>query len=234
VTDYKKSFVPSLIEETHADLLSNITAVSQAPAWEIDSVEISEDFEPPQDLFYEIKLVENDEDSDDSESDEDTEKDDEEEENEPQKGDVIALTDVRPKCIDDLNRPKRFYLIAYVLGPRNALTDTISILASKPIWTDQNVHKYENKKQPLFAVYLMNLITNVRIWDALDPPEGGNTIIETVLQANSPVRILSHFVLECRTCMIHSRVLLCFSCKTDIPDDALYVFIIPNRMTKIV
>ncbi|KAE8021889.1 hypothetical protein FH972_007739 [Carpinus fangiana] len=158
VTDYKKSFVPSLIEETHADLFSNITAVSQAPAWEIDSIEISEDFEPPQDLFYEIKL----------------------------KGDVIALTDVRPKCIDDLNRPKRFYLIAYVLGPRNTLTDMIPILASKPIWTDQNVHKYENKKQPLFAVYLMNLITNVRIWDALDPPEGGNTIIETVLQANSP------------------------------------------------
>jgi hypothetical protein len=35
---------------------------------------------------------------------------------EPEVGDLIALTDVRPKCIDDLNRPKRFYLIAYVLG----------------------------------------------------------------------------------------------------------------------
>ncbi|XP_059452744.1 uncharacterized protein LOC132183340 isoform X2 [Corylus avellana] len=185
VTDYKKSFLPSLIEETHADLFSNITAVSQTPTWEIDSVEISDDFEPPKDLFYEITLVESDEDSDDSESDEDTEKD-EEEKNEPQKGDVIALTDVIPKCIDDLNRPKRFYLIAYVLGPRNILTGMIPILASKPIWTDQDVHKYENKKQPLFAVYLMNLITNVRIWGALNPPEGGNTnIIETVLQANS-------------------------------------------------
>ncbi|XP_059449161.1 uncharacterized protein LOC132180378 isoform X2 [Corylus avellana] len=185
VTNYKKSFVPSLIEETHADLFENITAVSQAPAWEIDSVEISRDFEPPKDLFYEITLVESDEDSDDSESDEDTEKD-EEEKNEPQKGDVIALTDVIPKCIDDLNRPKRFYLIAYVLGPRHILTGTIPILASKPIWTDQDVHKYENKKQPLFAVYLMNLITNVRIWRALNPPKGGNTnIIETVLQANS-------------------------------------------------
>jgi senataxin len=179
VTDYKKSFVPSLIEETHADLFSNITAVSQAPTWEIDSVVISKDFELPKDLFYEITLVENDEDSDDSESDEDTEKD-EEEKNEPQKGDVIALTDIRPKCIEDLNRPKRFYLIAYVLGPRNTLTDTIPILASKPIWTDQNV-------QPLFAVYLMNMITNVRIWTALKP--GANTsIIETVLQANSAVK----------------------------------------------
>ncbi|KAE8021890.1 hypothetical protein FH972_007740 [Carpinus fangiana] len=186
VTDYKKSFVPALIEETHADLFSNITAVSQAPTWEIDSVVISKDFELPKDLFYEITLVENDEDSGDSESDEDTEKD-EEEKNEPQKGDVIALNDVRPKCIEDLNRPKRFYLIAYVLGPRNTSTDTISILASKPIWTDQNVHKYENKKQPLFAVYLTNLITNVRIWGALNPPEGGNTnIIERVLHANSP------------------------------------------------
>ncbi|PRQ45268.1 putative P-loop containing nucleoside triphosphate hydrolase [Rosa chinensis] len=33
---------------------------------------------------------------------------------EPQVGDVIALTNVRSECIDDLNRPPRFYLIAYV------------------------------------------------------------------------------------------------------------------------
>jgi hypothetical protein len=223
VTDYKKSFVPALIEETHADLFSNITAVSQAPTWEIDSVVISKDFELPKDLFYEITLVENDEDSDDSESDEDTEKD-EEEKNVPEKGDVIALTDVRPKCIEDLNRPKRFYLIAYVLGPRNTLTDTIPILASKPIWTDQNVHKHESKKQPLFAVYLMNLITNVRIWSALNPPEGGNTnIIETVLQANSPVRILSHLVLQCHT---HDTMYACLLRLTFLMMHYIYMYLL--------
>ena len=39
-------------------------------------------------------------------------------------GDIISLTDVRPKCIDDdLNKPKRSYLIAYVHGANPILTE---------------------------------------------------------------------------------------------------------------
>jgi senataxin len=207
-------------------LFSNITAVlSQATTWEIDSVEKSRNFEPPKDLFYEITL----------EIDEDGGSESDEEKTEPEKGDLIALTDVRPKCIADLNRPKRFYLIAYVHGPKNMLTGKIPILASKPIWNDQDVHEYENetlnvnKKQKLFAVYLMNLITNVRIWCALNPPEGGNTnIIKTVLQANSPVRILSHFLLY-----TFSSILAILASLLRLKFLMHYVFI-PNRLMKIV
>jgi hypothetical protein len=199
VTDYKKSFFPSLIEETHADLFSNITTLSQAPTCEIEYVETSGTFKPPKGLFYELTL-ESKKDSELKKA-KDTEKD--EGKYEPESGDLIALTYVKPKCIDDLNRPKRFYLIAYVLRPRDLRIDefsTVSILASKPILTDEEyMHKY--KKGTLFAVYLMNMTTNVRIWKALHPdPEGGNTnIIRTVLQANSSVRILIHFALHCHT-----------------------------------
>jgi len=198
VADYNKSFVPSLIEETHADLFSNITALSQAHTCEIEYVKTSKTFKPPKDLFYEIKL-ESIKDSE-LESAKDTKKD--EGKYEPESGDIIALTYVRPKCIDDLKRPKRFYLIAYVLRPRDLETEssTVSILASKPLLTDEEyTHNY--KKGTLFAVYLMNMTTNVRIWKALHPdPEGGNTnIIKTVLQANSAVRILTHFTLQCHT-----------------------------------
>jgi senataxin len=220
VTDYKKSFVPSLIEETHADLFSNITALSQAPTCEIEYVETSKAFKPPKSLFYEITL-ESIKDSELKKA-KDTEKD--EGKYEPEAGDLIALTYVKPKCIDDLNRPKRFYLIAYVLRPRDLETDefsTVSIRASKPILTgEEHMHNYE--KGTLFAVYLMNMTTNVRIWKALHPERGNTNIIKTVLQANSAVSILTHFALQCHTSYINSLVLVTFSLKTHITD-ALYI-----------
>jgi hypothetical protein len=59
----------------------------------------------------------------------------------------------------------------------------------------------EQGKETLLAVYLMNITTNVRIWSALNPdPDGRNTsIIKTVLQGRSAVRILTHVVLQCHT-----------------------------------
>lgn len=40
VEDYKKSFINPLIEETHADLLSNLTRVAHAPVFEILDVKL--------------------------------------------------------------------------------------------------------------------------------------------------------------------------------------------------
>jgi hypothetical protein len=58
-------------------------------------------------------------------------------------GDIISLTDVRPKCIDDyLNKPKRSYVIAYVHG-------------AKPILTKQDMCKY--KKETLLICSLSYL-----------------------------------------------------------------------------
>jgi senataxin len=216
MTHYMKSFIPPLIAETHSDLLSNVKGLSRAPTCMIYSVEKSKEFKPPKDLFYEITLKPT------ADTGKDVEK------YEPEVGDLIALTNVRPKCIDDLNRPKRFYLIAYVHGAKNETSEKISILASKHILIEQDMYKFKkdtpfaNKKETLFAVYLMNMTTNVRIWKALHPdPEGGNTnIIKSVLQANSSVRILTHFALQCHT-YLHSPVLVTFSLKTDITD-ALY------------
>ncbi|XP_021823824.1 probable helicase senataxin isoform X2 [Prunus avium] len=178
VTTYKKSFIPSLIEETYADLLSNMMTLSHAPTCEILTVDYSKYHKPPKALFYDITYK----------------KDAEVDQNhkgpmyEPQVGDLIALTNVKPKCIDDLNRPQRFYLIAYVDG----VTDLekfpddfeFKILSSKPIgFGEQDTQ--QSKRETLFAVYLMNMTTNIRVWNALNS-EGGNTnVIEKVLQPNS-------------------------------------------------
>ncbi|BFG15843.1 hypothetical protein CerSpe_021170 [Prunus speciosa] len=169
VAGYMKSFIPSLIEETHADLLSNVTAISQAPICEILTVETSKHHRPPKDLFYEItvrKMIAT-------------------ESNvgkyEPAVGDIFALTNIRPKCIDDLNRPSNFYLIAYVLGSKDESSDNLQILSSKPI-SGEGYKQIKSKRVILFAVYLMNMTTNVRVWKALNSGETNTNIIKNVLQ----------------------------------------------------
>ncbi|KAJ0961680.1 hypothetical protein J5N97_000698 [Dioscorea zingiberensis] len=52
LTSYKKSFIPPLVEETHADLLSNMLNLSHAPTCEILTIEDSAG--PPGDLFYDV------------------------------------------------------------------------------------------------------------------------------------------------------------------------------------
>ncbi|KAL6228284.1 hypothetical protein ACLB2K_002237 [Fragaria x ananassa] len=107
---------------------------------------------------------------------------------EPQAGDIIALTNVRPKCIDDLNRPPRFYLIAYV-AKANDIDEypdllQFKILSSKPIkYGEAGMNK--SKREKLFAVRLINLMTNVRVWKALNSEEGNTNIINKVLQPKS-------------------------------------------------
>ncbi|KAM2017071.1 hypothetical protein EV2_048385 [Malus domestica] len=188
VTSYLKSFVPSLIEETHADLLSNmITELSHAPTCEILTLECSKGHKNPQNLVYDIAY------KIDTEADQ--------KRNglmyEPQVGDLIALTDVKPKCIDDLNRFPRHYVAAYV----NKVPDPeefpdaheFTILSSKPIdYGEQDGQK--SKRQKHFAVYLMNMTTNLRVWCALKSKEGNTNIIEKVLQPSS------HDVNSCTTC----------------------------------
>ncbi|CAL2229703.1 unnamed protein product [Prunus armeniaca] len=156
VTSYMKTFIPSLVEETHADLLSSMETLSQAPTCEILAVRTSKGHKPPKDLFYDIIIKGRGEATGSYE---------------PQAGDLIALTDIRPKCTDDLNKPRDSYLIAYVLQGRD---NNLSILSSKPI------NKEGGKK--LIAVYLINMMTNVRVWRALNS-EGANTnLTKNVLQ----------------------------------------------------
>ncbi|PQM32676.1 helicase SEN1-like [Prunus yedoensis var. nudiflora] len=187
VASYMKSFIPSLIEETHSDLLSSMMALSQAPICEILTVETSKHHKALKDLFYEITVR----------------KTRKTESNagkyEPKVGDIFALTNIRPKCIDDLNRPGNFYLVAYVLRSKDDSSGKLPILSSKPIsgegycWGPEiklphvnfgpnRFKQIESKRETLFAVYLMNTITNVRVWNALNSEEANTNIIKNVLK----------------------------------------------------
>ncbi|CAK9156532.1 unnamed protein product [Ilex paraguariensis] len=185
--DYMNSFIYPLIEETHADLLSSMTNLPGAPMREILDVTISKDFKPPKALLYDITLTRL------------GEKENGNDKYEPEVGDLIVLTDVRPRCIDDLNRPKRSYLIALVRKApdenekekrkraSDEFLDALQILSSQPIVFDESAADKDKKREKLFAVYLTNLTTNIRIWKALNSElEGGNmNIIKQVLQTDS-------------------------------------------------
>ena len=169
------SFTYPLIEETHADLLLSISTLPLAPRRVIWSFkQETNGSKPAKDFFYHVTLKNM------SES---------EGAYEPMVGDLIALTDARPKSIEDLDRPNRPYLVAYVLKAKP--DNTLRILSSKPILAEgQQVNK---KRETLYAIRLINMTTNIRIWRALMAElEGGNfDIIRNVMKPKSAVRILS-------------------------------------------
>nr|KYP76035.1 putative ATP-dependent helicase C29A10.10c [Cajanus cajan] len=184
-TDYLNCFIPPLIEETHSDLSSSLKGVSRAPFCEISSVELerSRSSIPTKNLFYQISVKRTNNDANGK--------------YEPEVGDLIAFTDIKPKTVDDLDRPKREYHIGYVHAIKES-TDKISILSSKSFNMDIQFALRSNNAPSLFALrrdnapklyafYLLNLTTNVRIWKALNfQLEGASmTMIKKVHQADS-------------------------------------------------
>ncbi|KAL7231117.1 hypothetical protein ACSBR2_009396 [Camellia fascicularis] len=175
---YMKSFINPLIEETHANLFSSLERLSRVPFSQVLSLEITKDYKPPKDLFYKISLKRG------------NTANDHEPNYEPEFEDLIALTEVRPKCIDDLNRPKSPFLVAVVQRMKDGYDhDKLIIRSSKPIAFYADKEEHRKKKKSLFVVFLTNLKTNVRIWTALNSElEGGNmNIIKTVLQIDPNV-----------------------------------------------
>ncbi|KAL8472326.1 hypothetical protein ACS0TY_029515 [Phlomoides rotata] len=165
---YLNSFTTPLIEETHADVLSNFMNIPSAPHCEIFRAKSTKSFEPPNNLSYVLtlkRLPKNDKSSGEKYT--------------PVPTDLIALMDVRPECVDVLTSPKRTCILAFVLRSFFS-TSSMVILSSKPI-----PFKKSSMGSRLFAVHLTNLTTNIRIWRALNPGKGGNTkMIDSVLSVD--------------------------------------------------
>ncbi|CAL5189948.1 unnamed protein product [Lathyrus oleraceus] len=165
--DYKQSFILPLLEETRSDLYSSLQGVSQAPFCEVSKVERdSKQFKLPKALFYQISLK--------TTPDNNGKYD-------PEPGDLIAFTDVKPKRVSDLNTQKCPYNVAYVVAPKDEFSGEVSVLSSKPMF-EFGFRKNDNKK--LYAVNLMNMTTNIRIWKGLNSQSEGEhlDIIKKVLQ----------------------------------------------------
>ncbi|MCD7446014.1 hypothetical protein HAX54_024721 [Datura stramonium] len=157
-----------------------MSTVFRAPSLEVLDVKISKDFKPPKGLYYNILLkraIEEEGENTESKT---------ESKYEPEVGDLIALTDVRPRRIQDLNRRKRSYLIAIVQGKKDEGSDRVPILSSQLISFKKPDRAKGEQGDKLFIVYLSNLTTNIRIWKALnsDLEYANLNIIKTVLESD--------------------------------------------------
>ncbi|KAF5466228.1 hypothetical protein F2P56_016175 [Juglans regia] len=196
VPEYLKSLSIPLIKETQADLLASISTVSRAPICKIVSVQKSKNYKPPHDFFYSIMLPAVWQFKNNKEM------------YEPQNGDLIAITDVKPESVEDLDRPNRSYVVAYVQWVREGGLLALSVLSSQPILVEEEKSK---NKQTLYAVFLTNMTTNIRIWRALNTQlEGGNlNFFQEVLNpkstddAENPT--ISFSDEKCRTAFVDMR-----------------------------
>ncbi|CAN6933542.1 unnamed protein product [Brassica oleracea] len=147
-SDYFKSFIPSLIEETHAALSSSIKTLWRSPVVEITYIAPTAEFELPNNLFYKVHLSTD--------------------ESLLIPKDLIALTDKRPNRVDGFNITNEPYVVAIVCKADPDRPNVITILASKPLLLE-NLHQMRKneKRESLFGVYMTNITTNVRIWHSL-------------------------------------------------------------------
>ncbi|KAI3874286.1 hypothetical protein MKW92_045182 [Papaver armeniacum] len=165
VEQYLNSFRYPLLEETRADLSSNMKSLYQAPKCKIVSVEKHKDYKPPKNFVYKMLLTDT---GTDSKSQKEAYK--------PQASDLIAFSDVRPENVKDFTRMS--YIPAMILNVDGDTSKpcSVEVLSSKPITT----------VGPLFAVFLINMTTNLRIWRALIGERNGD-IIQKVLRENSQI-----------------------------------------------
>ncbi|KAI7724644.1 hypothetical protein M8C21_006378 [Ambrosia artemisiifolia] len=164
-TEYTKSFIDPLLEETHAELLSSLNGISRAPTRGISVRSDTRDNKLSNYYVYNVVL----------------EKKSRGETYEPEVGDLIVLTDAKPRRVNDL-RP---FVIASVQKVQNEDHATTQVLSSKPIlfsWDESN-----KGGKFMYAVNLMNLTTNTRIWQALHSSLDGTNMkmINKVLQTDS-------------------------------------------------
>ncbi|WVZ86864.1 hypothetical protein U9M48_033583 [Paspalum notatum var. saurae] len=154
---YLESYVSPLLEELRAELSSGLESISTMPFVRIPSIE-----EKKANKIYEISVA----------SDFQAAKSRNQPEcYAPSVGDIIILSDVKPGHISDIACSGKPYCIAFVTEGGDEDEDSppskyVIIAAGKIDAADVNCQ--DGKRNTLFAVYLLNIVTYIRIWRCLD------------------------------------------------------------------
>jgi Domain of unknown function (DUF6469) len=167
-------FTSPLMEETRADLCSALEGFSHAPYIEIRTVKQAKD------NLYRISVANPVKETNSRET------------YVPKEADIVVLSKEKPKHISDLSRNGWCYTVASISksGEEGALSDNDAIIrVSRPFSVDLNL-RTNRLNEPLFAVFLSNILSYNRIWKMLGPSSRDNTIIQKVLHFNSAVSTL--------------------------------------------
>ncbi|KAJ7942669.1 UvrD-like Helicase, ATP-binding domain, P-loop containing nucleoside triphosphate hydrolase [Quillaja saponaria] len=150
---YRGSYVYPLLEETRAKLCSSMEIISEAPFGKVVALEESKPYGAK---LYDVKI--------DCWKNGFTDRG-----KEPYKtlpGDVFVLTDAKPETVHDLQRVGRswtFLSVSKITEDENEDVTSTYFKVNAP----KEIVPNEWKQKSLFVVFLVNIITNRRIWSAL-------------------------------------------------------------------
>ncbi|KAL6652174.1 hypothetical protein ACP70R_011099 [Stipagrostis hirtigluma subsp. patula] len=154
---YLESYTAPLLEELRTEMCSSLESISTMPFVKISWIE-----EKKYHRIYEISVGSNSQIAKSC--------------NQPQcyapsVGDIIILSNIKPGHISDITRNERSYSIAFVTEGGDEYDDSppakYVIISTGKI--DAAGRKCQDgKRSSLFAAYLVNIVTYIRIWRCLD------------------------------------------------------------------
>ncbi|KAG5545645.1 hypothetical protein RHGRI_017955 [Rhododendron griersonianum] len=185
VEHYLGSFVFPLLEETRAALFSRLGSVHEAPYAEVISLNESK---PYGQSLFDIKVDYWRNRFNDLGK-------------EPYKtlpGDVFVVSDVKPESLSDLQRVGRMWTFASVTRITEEENEGDSSSTHFTVIASRDIEVKNGLRESLFVVFLMNITTNKRIWNALHMFRNLK-IIKEVLCADSLVQE------DCKHCSAYKK-----------------------------
>ncbi|KAI3900086.1 hypothetical protein MKW98_000986, partial [Papaver atlanticum] len=179
--DYLGSYTLPLIEETRSELFSSMEVLHDAPFAEVISVKESGSHGS---FLYELKF----------DSWRNINSDSGKEAYSPKCGDLFVLSDVVPEISSDLKQFVRtctFALVMKDVKESNATEDD-KLSSYLKFRTSKLVEAKDGMRNSVFAVFLVNITTKIRIWKALHM-SGNLQNIKEVLRPNSTVEESCNF-----------------------------------------
>ncbi|XP_026447480.1 helicase SEN1-like [Papaver somniferum] len=178
---YLGSYTLPLIEETCSELFSSMEVLHDAPFAEVISVKESVSHGS---FLYELQF----------DSWRNINSDSGKEAYSPKCGDLFVLSNVVPEIASDLEQCVRtctFALVMKDMKESNA-TENDKLSSYLKFRTSKLVEAKDGMRNSVFAVFLVNMTTKIRIWKALHM-SGNLQIIKEVLRPNSTVEEICHF-----------------------------------------
>ncbi|KAJ3708112.1 hypothetical protein LUZ61_011817 [Rhynchospora tenuis] len=167
--EYVTYFTIPLMEETRADMCSALEGFSHASYIEICRLDHAKD------NSYKISVANPVKETNSREN------------YVPKEADIVILSKDKPKHISELSRNGWRYTVAIISkgGKDGAMSDNDAIIRV-PHAFSFDLHLSTNRlNEPLFAVFLFNILTNNRIWKMLDFNSfGSSTIIQKGVMEN--------------------------------------------------
>ncbi|XP_058220397.1 uncharacterized protein LOC131330732 isoform X2 [Rhododendron vialii] len=185
VEHYLGSFVFPLLEETRAALFSSLDSVHEAPYAEVISLNESKSYGSS---LFDIKVDYWRNRFNDLGK-------------EPYKtlpGDVFVISDVKPESLSDLQRVGRMWTFASVTSITEEENEGDSSSTHFKVIASRDIEVKNGLRESLFVVFLMNITTNKRVWNALRMLRNLK-IIKEVLCADSSVQE------DCKHCSAYKK-----------------------------